>query len=84
MENVMTNAQHEEGQLAKTIENQTAKLPSDVFLWASLGAIALSLTMKVMKKDHAALFIGQWTAPFLLLGVYNKMVKQNGHDRENN
>lgn len=82
MENVLTNTQHEEGKLAKTIEDQTAKLPSDVFLWASVGAIALSLAMKVMKKDHAALFVGQWTAPFLILGIYNKMVKQNGHDKD--
>ncbi|RAW02002.1 hypothetical protein [Pseudochryseolinea flava] len=81
MENVMTNTEHEEGTLAKTIEDQTAKLPSDVFLWASVAAIALSLTMKLLKKDDAALFIGQWTAPFLMLGIYNKMVKQNGHDK---
>jgi hypothetical protein len=27
-----------------------------------------------------ALFIGQWAAPFLILGLYNKMVKQHGSD----
>jgi hypothetical protein len=27
-----------------------------------------------------ALFVGQWAAPFLLLGIYNKMVKQHGSD----
>jgi hypothetical protein len=32
------------------------------------------------KKDHHALFVGQWAAPFLLLGIYNKMVKQHGSD----
>jgi len=26
------------------------------------------------------LFIGQWAAPVLLMGVYNKLVKQQGHD----
>jgi len=26
------------------------------------------------------LFVGQWAAPFLLLGIYNKMVKQHGSD----
>ena len=30
---------------------------------------------------HAALFVGQWVAPFLLLGVYNKIVKVAGPDR---
>jgi len=24
--------------------------------------------------------VGQWAAPFLLLGIYNKMVKQHGSD----
>jgi len=33
-----------------------------------------------MGKDHASLFVGQWVAPFLLLGIYNKMVKQHGSD----
>jgi hypothetical protein len=35
---------------------------------------------KANGKDHLALFIGQWVAPFLLLGIYNKMVKQHGSD----
>jgi hypothetical protein len=39
-----------------------------------------SLTLKLLKQDHLALFVGQWAAPFLLLGIYNKLVKQQGHD----
>lgn len=76
------NPQHKEGEVAKTIEEQTAKLPSDVFLWASIGSMATSLTLKLLKKDHLALFVGQWAAPFLLLGIYNKLVKLEGHDQE--
>jgi hypothetical protein len=74
------NPEHKEGKVARTIEEQTAKLPSDVFLWASVGSMAASLTMKIMKKDDLALFIGQWAAPFLLLGIYNKIVKVAGSD----
>ena len=74
------NPQHQEGPIAKTIEDQTAKLPSDLFLWASVAAMATSLTLKLMGKKNTALFIGQWTAPFLLFGVYNKLVKQEGPD----
>lgn len=77
----MQNDQHQEGTVAKTIEEQTAKLPSDVFLWASLASMGVSLTLKLMGKKHLALFIGQWAAPFLLLGVYNKIVKTEGHDK---
>ena len=38
------NSTHTEGPVAKTIEQQTAKLPSDWFLWAAVGSIATSLT----------------------------------------
>ena len=78
------NPQHKEGETAKAIENQTAKIPSDVFLWAALGSMAVSLTFKFMgkKHEHSALFVGQWAAPFLLLGVYNKLVKQHGSDSQ--
>jgi uroporphyrinogen-III decarboxylase len=74
------NPERKEGPVAKAIESQTAKLPSDTFLWAAIGAMATSLTLKIMGKNHTALFIGQWAAPFLLLGVYNKIVKVEGHD----
>ena len=73
---------HEEGKVAKTIEDQTAKLPSDVFLWASIASMGVSLTLKCMKQKHLALFVGQWAAPFLLLGIYNKIVKTQGHDQQ--
>jgi len=32
-----TSQDHREGVLAKTIEKQTAKLPSDTFLWLEIG-----------------------------------------------
>lgn len=73
---------HREGKVARTIEEQTAKLPSDVWLWSAVGAMAASLTLKVMGKDKGALFVGQWAAPFLLFGVYNKLVKEEGHEGE--
>jgi hypothetical protein len=74
------NPERKEGPLAKAIESQTAKLPSDVFLWAAIGSMTASLTLKLLGKNHTALFVGQWAAPFLLLGVYNKIVKVEGHD----
>jgi hypothetical protein len=73
--------QHSEGFLARAIEEQTAKLPSDTFLWAAGASIVASLTLKMMDKDHAALFVGQWAPTFLILGLYNKVVKVAGSDR---
>lgn len=73
-------SKHQEGKVTKAIEEQTAKLPSDLFLWSALTAMGVSFGLKCMKRKHMALFIGQWAAPFLLLGIYNKIVKTEGHD----
>lgn len=69
-----------EGVVTKAIEKQTAKVPSVVYLAAALASMAGSLTLKLMGRKSSALFIGQWAAPFLLLGIYNKIVKTEGHD----
>jgi hypothetical protein len=69
-----------EDQLTASIEKHTSQLPSSVYLAAALGAMAVSAGFHLAKKEHPALFIGQWAAPFLLLGIYNKLVKQHGSD----
>jgi hypothetical protein len=73
--------QHTEGPVARTIEQQTAKLPSDVFLWAAVGSIGLSLVLELTGKEEKSRFVGQWVSPFLILGLYNKIVKVAGSDR---
>jgi hypothetical protein len=74
--------EHTEGIVARTIEQQTAKLPSDVFLWAAGGSILGSLVLKTMGRNEDALFVGQWAPTFLILGLYNKIVKVAGHDEQ--
>ena len=69
-----------EGYVARVIEEQTAKLPSDLFLWAAGGSIAASLALKLSGDDRNALFIGQWAPTFLILGLYNKLVKLHGSE----
>jgi hypothetical protein len=73
--------QHSEGVVARKIEEQTAKLPSDTFLWAAVGAMATSAIFEFSGAKDKSRFIGQWVAPLLLFGVYNKLVKQQGSDR---
>ena len=73
--------EHSEGKVARTIEEQTAKLPSDVWLWAAFGAMGVSMLFHGTGKREDGLFVGQWVAPFLLFGVYNKLVKVAGSDR---
>jgi hypothetical protein len=75
------NPTHTEGPVAKTIEKQTAKMPSDWFLWAALGSVAASLTLQISGKRESSTFVGQWAPTFLILGLYNKLVKQLGSDR---
>jgi len=74
------NPEHSEGPVATAIEEQTAKLPSDIFLWSALGSMAVSLFLQYQGSKNRSLFVGQWAAPFLLLGLYNKIVKLEGHD----
>ncbi len=70
----------QEDQVTAAIESYTSKVPSSAYLGLAIASIAASCTFKIAKKDHAALFVGQWVAPFLLLGIYNKLVKQHGSD----
>lgn len=72
---------HAEGPVAKTIEHYTSQLPSDLFLWAAGGAIATSLCLRLSGAKHDAMFVGQWAPTFLLLGLYNKLVKVAGSDQ---
>lgn len=74
------NPQHAEGPVASMIEEQTAKVPSDVFLWVAVGAMAVSLGLFLSKKSKASMFIGQWAPSILIMGLYNKLVKVEGHD----
>ena len=75
---------HSEGRIARTIESQTAKLPSDAFLWMAVGAMTASATLQILGNRHVSLFIGQWAPTFLIFGLYNKLVKQLGSDRTQN
>jgi len=88
-------AQQREGHVARTIERQTAKLPSDAFLWAAGVAMIGSLAFQVLgpkprrammfrrteSRAPLASFIGQWVPTLLIFGLYNKIVKVAGSDR---
>lgn len=80
MENLKENQNLKEGNVTKMIESQTAKIPSKVFLCAGLTALATAAALKMMGKKHSAIIVGQWAAPFLLFGIYDKIVKVEGHD----
>jgi hypothetical protein len=70
----------QEDQVTAAIEKVTSQVPSSVFLGAAIASIIGSVCCKAANKNNEALFVGQWVAPFLILGLYNKMVKQHGSD----
>ena len=70
----------EEDQFTAAIEKSTSRIPSSAYLVLALGAMAVSAGLQAWNKKHESMFVGQWAAPFLLLGIYNKMVKQHGSD----
>lgn len=76
----MNETTPKEGCITVAIEKQTSKIPSGIYLTAALASMATSLTLQCFGRKHAALFIGQWAAPFLIMGLYNKVVKTEGHD----
>ena len=82
MSSVLSSARgdHREGVVARTIEQQTAKLPSDLFLWAAVGSMAASAALQFTNYKKESLFVGQWAPTFLILGLYNKLVKVMGSD----
>ena len=66
--------------MARAIEQQAAKLPSDTFLWTAAGSVGLSLILLLSGKKDAANFVGHWAPTLLIVGLYNKLVKLEGSD----
>lgn len=76
----MERHEQTEGRVARTIESQTSKLPSDWFLWAAVGSMVASASLQISGKREISNFVGQWAPTLLILGLYNKLVKQLGSD----
>jgi hypothetical protein len=74
----VVRVEHAEGNIARLIEQQTAKVPSHWFLFAALGSMTLSLTLELAGRRRPSRFIGHWPTPLLVMGVYNKLVKLLG------
>ena len=69
-----------EDRVTGAIESQTSKVPSSAYLAAAVGSMAASAILKAVGKEHWSLFVGQWAPTLLIMGFYNKLVKQLGSD----
>lgn len=74
----VVRAEHAESTLTRVVEQQAAKIPSDVFLVAALSAMVASLALELANHQRPARFVGMWAGPLLVMGVYNKLVKTFG------
>lgn len=80
MRSVKSPQHLKEGTFTKQLEKRTARIPSNMFLWAAGGSILGSLALQLTDRKQQANFVGQWAPTFLILGLYNKIVKTMGHD----
>jgi CBS domain-containing protein len=70
-----------EDQLTKSIENYTAAIPSTAYLGVAAAAIGASVVFQITGQGKWGNFVGQWVPTWLLIGLYNKIVKLEGHDQ---
>jgi hypothetical protein len=65
-----------EGEMTHAIEKQTSKVPSLVFLGLAGASVVTSLISFISGKKQLANFVGEWVPTLLMLGLYNKIVKE--------
>ncbi len=63
--------------MSASIDKQTESLPSDVFLWAAIGALALSLMYDMSGKKEQGSSIRKWLPTLVTLGSYNRMLQSS-------
>jgi hypothetical protein len=81
VEQTMQAPESTEDTVTKAIEHYTSALPSSAFLGIAVGAMGLSLLFQLGGRGKWGNFVAQWVPTWLIIGVYNKLVKLEGHDR---
>jgi len=55
-------------------------VPTQAYLGAAVGSIALSALLRVFGKKDAAIFVGQWPPTFILFALAYKILRPSGED----
>jgi hypothetical protein len=55
-------------------------VPTQVYLGAALGSIALSALLRLFGKKDAAVFVGQWPPTFILFALAYKVLRPGDED----
>src|SRR5918996_1397210 len=70
-----------EDRFTKSLEEYTSAIPSSAYLGVAIGAMAVSIICQVTGRGKWGNFIAQWVPTWLIIGLYNKLVKLEGHDQ---
>jgi hypothetical protein len=70
-----------ESRLTKSVGQYAASVPSFVFLGVAAGAMVLSLACQFAGRGRAGRLIAQFASAWLIIGIYNKLVKLEADDR---
>ena len=55
-------------------------VPTQAYLGAAVGSIALSALLRVFGKKDAAIFVGQWPPTFILFALAYKILRPSDED----
>jgi hypothetical protein len=56
------------------------EVPTQAYLGAAVGAIGLSMLLRLSGKKDAAVFVGQWPPTFLLFALAYKLLRPSDED----
>jgi hypothetical protein len=70
--------EHAEGSFTRVVEEQTAKVPSPIFLVAAMASMLAAVAFELTGRQRLSRFVGMWAPTLLTMGVYNKLVKMFG------
>lgn len=75
-----TDMAEQKDQVLKFIE----QVPTQAYLGAALGSIALSALLRLTGAKDAAVFVGQWPPTFLLLALAAKLLRPSTESLRSN
>ena len=59
----------------QTFFRVTDNIPEEAWYWAALSSIGLSAMLKLIDRDHWALFVGQWPPTFIAFALYHRLLR---------
>ena len=70
-----------EDRFTEAVEKYTSSLLPSAYLGVALGAMGVSLALQLRGRGKWGNFIAQWVPTWLIIGLYNKLIKLEGDDQ---